>query len=199
MRANADPEILRRDIDETRGRVDQTLDQLRDRVSPRQIWSRAVQQGKELASSAGERIQRNPLPLVFGVTAAAAVLLLRRPHDRGRESGRLEAAAPEPQDRYECELELAAERARALRRRDRGSMARVADEAPLLLGALGIALGALLGAALPATEGEDRLLGRTRDRTLRRARELASQGYTKAREAAREAARALRHRASQLH
>jgi ElaB/YqjD/DUF883 family membrane-anchored ribosome-binding protein len=191
MMMNADPETLRRDIDETRGRVDQTLDQWRDRVSPRQIWGRAVQQGKELASSAGEGIKRNPLPLVFGVTAAAAVLLLTRRRDRRGER--------ELRDRYECELELARERARALRRRDRGSLARVADEAPMLLGALGVALGALFGAALPATEGEDRLLGRTRDQTLRRARELANQGYTKAREAAREAARALRDRASELH
>ena len=200
MTVNADPETIRRDIDETRGRVDQTLDQLRDRVSPRRIWGRAVHQGKELASSAGERIKRNPLPLVFGVTAAAAVLLLTLPRGGSRERELSEAAAAEAQERFELEHELARRaRARVLRRRDRGSLARVADEAPLLLGALGVALGALFGAALPATETEDHLLGRARDQTLQRARGWANQGYAKARAAARDAARALRERASRLH
>jgi uncharacterized protein DUF3618 len=200
MIVNADPEAIRRDIDETRGRVDQTQDPLRDRVSPRRIWGRAVHQGKELASSAAERIKRNPLPLVFGVTAAAAVLLLTLPRGGSRERELAEQAAAEAQDRFEFERELSrGSRARVLRRRDRGSLARVADEAPLLLGALGVALGALFGAALPATETEDRLLGRTRDQTLQRAREWANQGYTKARAAAREAARAIRERASRLH
>lgn len=43
------------------------------------------------------------------------------------------------------------------------------DEQPLVLGAIGLAVGAALGSALPPTEREDRLMGDTRDRLKRRA------------------------------
>src|SRR5690606_287284 len=45
------------------------------------------------------------------------------------------------------------------------------EEQPLVLGALGLAAGAIVGAAFPATEHEDRMLGRSRDRALERAKE----------------------------
>jgi len=41
-------------------------------------------------------------------------------------------------------------------------------EQPLLVGAIGIALGALVGYALPATDAEDHLLGEASDATARR-------------------------------
>jgi hypothetical protein len=40
---------------------------------------------------------------------------------------------------------------------------RMADEQPLVIGALGVALGALLGAGLPSTGTEDRLMGKASD------------------------------------
>ena len=53
-------------------------------------------------------------------------------------------------------------------------------EQPLLLGALGLALGAAMGAMLPGTEAEDRWMGETREDVLRRARETAEEGYERA-------------------
>lgn len=47
------------------------------------------------------------------------------------------------------------------------------DEQPLVVGALGVAIGAALGATLPNTRREDELLGRTRDDLLGRAKETA--------------------------
>jgi ElaB/YqjD/DUF883 family membrane-anchored ribosome-binding protein len=74
---------------------------------------------------------------------------------------------------------------------DAGYMAqrRVSDvfeQQPLLMGAVGLALGAAIGALLPSTEAEDRLMGETRDEVAARAAELAGDAYEKAREAAGE-------------
>ena len=55
-------------------------------------------------------------------------------------------------------------------------------EQPLLLGALGIAVGAAIGAALPATEQEDRLFGSARDKALAEVRQRGSESYQQVRE-----------------
>lgn len=47
------------------------------------------------------------------------------------------------------------------------------DEQPLVVGALGIALGAMLGALLPTTRRENELMGSTRDDLVGRAKETA--------------------------
>ncbi len=55
-------------------------------------------------------------------------------------------------------------------------------EQPLVVGALGIAVGALIGAALPTTEQEDRLLGPIRDKTLSEVKERGAESYNQVRE-----------------
>ena len=59
-------------------------------------------------------------------------------------------------------------------------------EQPLVLGAVGLAVGAAVGALLPGTEAEDRLMGETRDDLAERARATAEEGYQRARETAGE-------------
>jgi ElaB/YqjD/DUF883 family membrane-anchored ribosome-binding protein len=56
------------------------------------------------------------------------------------------------------------------------------SEQPLLLGALGIAVGAAIGAALPSTEQEDRLFGSARDKTLSEVKERGTETYEQVRE-----------------
>ncbi len=57
--------------------------------------------------------------------------------------------------------------------RARGAVSSILDEQPLVLGALGLALGAALGASLPATRREDELMGDRRDDLLDRAQRSA--------------------------
>jgi ElaB/YqjD/DUF883 family membrane-anchored ribosome-binding protein len=76
------------------------------------------------------------------------------------------------------------ERARYRGRRVKRSVLETINEQPLLLGAIGLAIGAALGAAVPPSEAEDRLMGETRDEALRRAKELSREQAEKARDAA---------------
>ncbi len=57
------------------------------------------------------------------------------------------------------------------------------QEQPLILGAVGLAVGAAIGALLPGTETEDRLMGETRDRLADQARDAAQEGYERVKEA----------------
>lgn len=59
-------------------------------------------------------------------------------------------------------------------------------EQPLVLGAIGVALGAAVGALLPGTEVEDRLMGETRDAVADRVQTTAQQGYERLKDTASE-------------
>jgi hypothetical protein len=65
-------------------------------------------------------------------------------------------------------------------------VAGLVEAQPLLLGALGVALGAALGAIIPGTDAEDRLMGEQRDRVADQLQELAGDAYEQARGAAQE-------------
>ena len=56
------------------------------------------------------------------------------------------------------------------------------SEQPLLLGALGIAVGAAIGAALPSTEQEDRLFGSARDKALSEVKQRGAETYEQVRD-----------------
>ena len=68
------------------------------------------------------------------------------------------------------------------------SLSGLVYDQPLIVGTLGIALGAALGAMLPSTTVEDRLFGEARDGALERAKSMASEGYERVKEKAAEVA-----------
>ena len=76
--------------------------------------------------------------------------------------------------------------ARHYARDQAGNLGGLMREQPLLLGAVGLALGAVIGALLPTTETEDRLMGETRDTLAERTREAAQEGYDRVRNTAGE-------------
>lgn len=71
----------------------------------------------------------------------------------------------------------------------RGMVARAIEEQPLIVGAVGLAVGAVLGAALPTTRTENRLFGSTADEVRRQARTMAREGFEEVQETAEEALR----------
>jgi hypothetical protein len=76
--------------------------------------------------------------------------------------------------------------AQAQARRAREGFTSLLEEQPLIVGALGIALGAAIGAALPSTEQEDRLMGDVRDKAIAKAKELGGTAYEKGRDTAKQ-------------
>lgn len=69
-------------------------------------------------------------------------------------------------------------------RSNMAGMGEMMREQPLLLGALGVALGAALGSMLPPTRQEDEWMGDTRDRFARQARDQMNEGLERGRRVA---------------
>ena len=72
-----------------------------------------------------------------------------------------------------------AEIAQTQARQARDTFNSLVDEQPLVLGAIGLAIGAIIGAALPSTEQEDRLVGELSDKTLNKGKEISARAYEK--------------------
>jgi len=68
--------------------------------------------------------------------------------------------------------------------RARGSVNHMIEEQPLVLGAVGLAVGAVLGASLPRTRPEDEWMGETRDRMLDSAKQSAREQVDAVKQAA---------------
>ena len=76
----------------------------------------------------------------------------------------------------------ASDRARRGARSAAGSMEDFVQEQPMVVGALGVAVGALIGALLPASRVEDRYVGEYADEAKRVAREQGEAGMERARQ-----------------
>lgn len=88
---------------------------------------------------------------------------------------------------YRSSLEAsahAAEQAAQAARRAQTNIVDVMERHPLVVGGIGLAIGAVIAAALPVTRAESRFLGDAADELKERARGLASQGYETAKSAA---------------
>jgi ElaB/YqjD/DUF883 family membrane-anchored ribosome-binding protein len=53
-------------------------------------------------------------------------------------------------------------------------------EQPMVLGGIGLAIGAAIGALLPGTSAEDRMMGEASDEVTRRVKDVAHEGYERA-------------------
>lgn len=80
--ARKDPETLRREIDATRANVDQTLDQLQSRFSPRGLRQQFVDKvkgyGARKADVVVQTVRQHPLPVVLGGIGATSLMAWNR-------------------------------------------------------------------------------------------------------------------------
>jgi phage-related protein len=74
----------------------------------------------------------------------------------------------------------AQERGYSLTRTVQRDLGEIFEKQPLMLGAVGLAIGAALAAAVPTTEAENRLMGETSESLKERAKEMASEQMERA-------------------
>lgn len=217
MNERVDPATLSQEIDETRADVGETLDALQAKLSPRRLIDEAVtyagEQGYEIARRLGQLVKDHPVPVALAGAGLLAVLAVRRSRDgadlysegyvlaedydpsleEGAEGSGLRAAGSSARER-------ASRASGAVRRRARragSGFARVLNEQPLLVGAVGAAIGAAIAAMLPPSDTEDELLGGMSDRAFDRAKEKGGEQYEKVRDTVRRAAEGARRAVSE--
>ena len=91
----------------------------------------------------------------------------------------------------------ARERAADTAAKARDNFEYLVEEQPLVLGALGIAIGALVGGSLPRTATEDKTLGKSSDSVKHRGKEMAGKAYDKASQKAAEASEKIKQKGSE--
>lgn len=180
-----------------------------------------TERGYELVCGIGRAAREHPVPFALAAAGVLWYLNRRRSDDEIaiELDGELEEEALGGMESFEASEGLeasestarrAAKRARAAAnragekvgrasetvgrsaRRAKGEFSRVLQEQPLLVGAIGLAVGAAIAALVPVTEGEDRLLGEKSERLVRRAKEKAGEQVEQVREKAQRAAEAAR-------
>lgn len=185
------PDELQEDIHRTRERIDETLDAIKQQLSPGDLVSQLLSmfrgegRGPSMSSKAGDvlsslahTVKENPIPV-----ALIGIGLLGLARDGGGRSRsfassstgdvaeKLQEKAGEAREKVEDKVSEARE---ALERGYEKVRDRIEDD-PIVLGALGIALGAALGAGLPSTRIEDEKLGEKRDELVAKAKQMGEQ------------------------
>jgi hypothetical protein len=130
----------------------------------------AAERAREMASDAGTRIS----DAAARAGAAVSDMVSRRSEGISRGSG------------------AAGRTASDLGRQARSQFAELFERHPLVLGGLGLALGAAIAYSFRPTETEARWVGETSDRFKRRAREMAEEQFHRARTVAEHAYEAAR-------
>lgn len=156
--------------------------------------SDAARSIKEKASEVGERL-----------TGTASSMSSRLSSTASSMGDRVQETAQSARERMQSTAHTAQERMGEMTRRSQEQMYRarqrageIIDEQPLVVGALGIALGAALGAMLPRTRREDEMLGSVRDDLLERAKETAREQAETLKESAQRVAETAKQEAGRV-
>lgn len=211
--AGKDPQILESEINQTRAQMDRTLSALERKLSPSHLLDQAMdylrQNASGITDSLGTWVRHHPLPVAAGGLAMAWILF--KPKSTSVDAGH-EYSVNDPaefsgfrydrsQDRH-ASTQAHSQESKTLNQGLRASarwpmekahestdqlkrgLETMAFEQPLLLGALGIALGAAMGAALPESDSERQWLGPVRDQTVDKIKQEGKQAYEQVRDAA---------------
>jgi len=201
----------RAEMDRTLGALEQKLspsnlvDQAMEYLRTNGTW---------LADNAGRFAKEHPLPVALAGLGLAWMFVARRSSDEFETHGYLDPAhdyddaddeyvggraavnrSPVSlesdegtiagvKERVSSSARQVAQRARAKTDRLTTGITSMAEEQPLVLGAIGFAIGAAVGAALPESESERRWLGPTRNKTVEKVKEQSGQAYEQVRAAA---------------
>lgn len=233
---NRSAEDVEREVEATRGALDRTVEAIKDKMTPPQIFDEVMQgmgsAGTKLVGGLGDQVRENPVPLaLIGLGLAWLVVGSRRSHsdyarysdyeeprsfasDGYGQAANYQGSKPSLKDRAADAVSNArakigdavsgigdtpvAERAQALagsamdaadhaKRAAQQRLSETLDRDPLIIGALGLVVGAAIGAAIPATRVENRYAGPLRDKVVDKTRTVAQEGLETVRGAAQAA------------
>jgi ElaB/YqjD/DUF883 family membrane-anchored ribosome-binding protein len=133
---------------------------------------------KESASNVGQKISD---------TASAVT-------DRVQQAGQsARTRLQETADSAQTRMSEMGRRSQMQMERAKDRFGQMMDEQPLVLGALGLAIGAALGAAIPSTRRENEMMGSVRDDLLDRAKETAREQAETLKQSAQRVADTAKH------
>jgi hypothetical protein len=209
------PDEILAEIDRTRGEMDRTLSAIEHRLTPGQLVDQGLdylrQSGAtEFVGNLGGAAKNNPLPVALTTIGIAWLMALGRqpaqhqgsgaawfepsassgPGLREKASGMMQGVSERvgsAKDSVSGSMSSARETARDQWQRARGGVDYLVHEQPLVLGAIGLAIGALLGGAAPRTRKEEELMGEASRNLIGKAKETGSQQAQKAAESAKRA------------
>jgi ElaB/YqjD/DUF883 family membrane-anchored ribosome-binding protein len=195
-------------IDRTRSEMDHTLAAIEDKFTRERLLDRGLDYlrdsgAAQFAQNLGGAARQNPLPVALtGIGIAWLMALGRTParRDDGYDAGhpgigtdidsmseRAGDALHSMRDRADGTMSSMADATRERWNRARSGLEYLVNDHPLVLGAIGLAIGAALGASAPRTRQEERLLGAASRSVGEKVREAGGEQLDKAREAVRQA------------
>lgn len=152
----------------------------------------AAERAREMAAAAGTRISDTTARAGSAVSDMASEAATRISEGAARAGFAISDMAGRTTGGISRATGDAATAASDLGRQARSQFSEVFERHPLVLGALGLALGAAIAYSFRPTETEARWVGDTSDRFKRRAREMAEEQFHRARSVAERAYEAAR-------
>lgn len=207
------PGDIRRDIEQTRARMGETIETLGDRLNPSRLRQQVkdnvreatIGRMKTMADNARNRmtqggrglvetVKENPIPaamivgglgwLLFGSRRQESAESPEPPGMARRAAGSTQAAAHRVAESTGAAAHRVADRSQVVAQRVTRRVSETYDESPLILGAFAAAAGLAIGMSVPASRREAALMGAKRDELVERAKERVQDTAERAKHAA---------------
>lgn len=204
-------------IKHTRAEIDDTLHTLEDKLSSRELWEQAVKWGdgaREFSANLSRTVRENPVPAAM--MGISLIWLMATTGTGRRFEGDVSGAKSKFQHKYsEVKSNIAGttseagekmkhfsddlkhrgehlkEQSRELKEKLQASSSELSGR-PVLLSALGLALGALAAMSLPISRKEEEVVGKTVDEFREKTTEFVGEQMEKGKEAASAAVEAAK-------
>jgi ElaB/YqjD/DUF883 family membrane-anchored ribosome-binding protein len=147
----------------------------------------APRQGSTVASDNGERRYGAVAENLSHVSAQVKSSASSARDQLTRSKDAMKDAMTDSVDAVKERVSSTASIAQAQARRVRQQFNSTLEEQPLVLGAIGLAIGAAIGLMVPSTDQEDRFMGEARDNIVERGKEIGTKAYEKGRETVNQA------------
>ena len=167
---------LEREVEDARGRIDQTVEALKDKMQPKEMFDEATKimggASNKVLTTAVDQLRENPIPIaLIGLGVAwLAISQTRRPAHTAGGVYQGQGYYPTYEGYDEGESLRAKDKAGEYGHVARQRFDDTLDTEPLVIGAIGLAVGAAIGAALPSTPVERRYIGPARSKVADRAK-----------------------------